>query len=88
MKVLKRVLFFDIIHIYYWVIYSCDKKLNKIKSLYEITLEDVNKLMDSTQYTEIPATDEKIMILKIIVKKHINLVNKINDMFFVVKLKK
>lgn len=88
MKVLKRVLFFDIIHIYYWVIYSCDKKLNKIKSLYEITLEDVNKLMDSTQYTEIPATDEKIMILKVIVKKHINLVNKINDMFFVVKLKK
>lgn len=82
MKVLKRVLFFDIIHIYYWVIYSCDKKLNKIKSLYEITLEDVNKLMDSTQYTEIPATDEKIMILKVIVKKHINLVNKINDMFF------
>lgn len=82
MKVLKRVLFFVIIHIYYWVIYSCDKKLNKIKSLYEITLEDVNKLMDSTQYTEIPATDEKIMILKIIVKKHINLVNKINDMFF------
>lgn len=30
MKVLKRVLFFDIIHIYYWVIYSCDKKEDKI----------------------------------------------------------
>ena len=48
----------------------------------KIYYNDVNKLMDSTQYTEIPATDEKIMILKIIVKKHINLVNKINDMFF------
>lgn len=64
------------------------KKLNKIKILYEITLDDVNKLIDSAQYTEIPATHEKLMILKIIVKKHINLVNKINDMFFVVKLKK
>ena len=64
MKVLKRVLFFDIIHIYYWVIYSCDKKLNKIKSLYEITLEDENKLMDSAQYTEIPTTHEKINDIK------------------------
>lgn len=81
MKVLKRVLFFDIIHIYYWVIYSCDKKKIKIM-IDKIYYNDVNKLMDSTQYTEIPATDEKIMILKIIVKKHINLVNKINDMFF------
>lgn len=82
MKVLKRVLFFDIIHIYYWVIYSCDKKLNKIKSLYEITLEDENKLMDSAQYTEIPTTHEKINDIKNNCKKHINLVNKINDMFF------
>lgn len=55
----------------------------KIKIMVDkIYYNDVNKLMDSTQYTEIPATDEKIMILKIIVKKHINLVNKINDMFF------
>lgn len=35
------------------------KKLNKIKSLYEITLDDVNKLIDSAQYTKIPATHEK-----------------------------
>lgn len=40
------------------------KKLNKIKSLYEITLDDVNKLMDSAQYTEIPATHEKINDIK------------------------
>lgn len=40
------------------------KKLNKIKSLYEITLDDVNKLIDSTQYTKIPATHEKINDIK------------------------
>ena len=40
------------------------KNLNKIKSLYEITLDDVNKLMDSAQYTEIPATHEKINDIK------------------------
>lgn len=40
------------------------KKLNKIKSLYEITLDDVNKLIDSAQYTEIPATHEKINDIK------------------------
>ena len=40
------------------------KKLNKIKSLYEITLDDVNKLMDSAQYTEIPSTHEKINDIK------------------------
>ena len=37
---------------------------NLIKSLYEITLDDVNKLMDSPQYTEIPATDEKFNDIK------------------------
>ena len=37
---------------------------NLIKSLYEITLDDVNKLMDSPQYTEISATDEKINDIK------------------------
>ena len=40
------------------------KKLNKIKSLYEITLDDVNKLIDFAQYTEIPATHEKINDIK------------------------
>ena len=40
------------------------KKLNKIKSLYEITLDDVNKLMDSPQYTQIPTTHEKINDIK------------------------
>ena len=40
------------------------KKLNKIKSLYEITLDDVNKLIDSAQYTKIPATHEKINDIK------------------------
>ena len=40
------------------------KKLNKIKSLYEITLDDVNKLIDSAHYTEIPATHEKINDIK------------------------
>lgn len=40
------------------------KKLNKIKSLYEITLDDVNKLIDSAQYTETPATHEKINDIK------------------------
>ena len=35
-----------------------------IKSLYEITLDDVNKLIDSAQYTEIPAFDEKINDVK------------------------
>ena len=64
------------------------KKLNKIKSLYEITLDDVNKLMDSLNILKYLLLMKKLMILKIIVKKHINLVNKINDMFFVVKLKK
>ena len=43
-----------------WII----KKLNKIKSLYEITLDDVNKLIDFAQYTEIPATHEKINDIK------------------------
>ena len=37
---------------------------NLIKSLYEITLDDVNKLMDSAQYTEIPSTHEKINDIK------------------------
>ena len=37
---------------------------NLIKSLYEITLDDVNKLMDSAQYTEIPTTHEKINDIK------------------------
>ncbi len=37
---------------------------NLIKSLYEITLDDVNKLMDSPQYTEIPTTHEKINDIK------------------------
>lgn len=37
---------------------------NSIKSLYEITLDDVNKLMDSPQYTEIPTTHEKINDIK------------------------
>lgn len=37
---------------------------NLIKSLYEITLDDVNKLMDSCQYTEIPTTHEKINDIK------------------------
>lgn len=37
---------------------------NLIKSLYEITLDDVNKLMDSLQYTEIPTTHEKINDIK------------------------
>ena len=55
---------------------------NLIKSLYEITLDDVNKLIDSAQYTDIPATDEKFNDIKNNCKKHINLVNKINDMFF------
>lgn len=55
---------------------------NLIKSLYEITLDDVNKLMDSAQYTEIPTTHEKINDIKNNCKKHMNLVNKINDMFF------
>ena len=40
------------------------KKLNKIKSLYEITLDDVNKLIYFAQYTEIPATHEKINDIK------------------------
>lgn len=40
------------------------KKLNKIKSLYEITLDDVNNLIDSAQYTKIPATHEKINDIK------------------------
>ena len=40
------------------------KKLNKIKSLYEITLDDVNKLIDSAKYTKIPATHEKINDIK------------------------
>ena len=40
------------------------KKLNKIKSLYEITLDDVNKLIDFAQYTEIPTTHEKINDIK------------------------
>ena len=40
------------------------KKLNKIKSLYEITLDDVNKLIDSAQYTKIPTTHEKINDIK------------------------
>ena len=40
------------------------RKLNKIISLYEIKLVDVNKLMDSAQYTEIPAFDEKINDIK------------------------
>ena len=40
------------------------KKLNKIKSLYEIELDDVNKLIDSAQYTKIPASDEKIKDIK------------------------
>ena len=64
------------------------KKLNKIKGLYEITLDDVNKLMDSLNILKYLLLMKKLMILKIIIKKHINLVNKINDMFFVVKLKK
>ena len=55
---------------------------NLIKSLYEITLDDVNKLMDSAQYSEIPTTHEKINDIKNNCKKHMNLVNKINDMFF------
>lgn len=37
---------------------------NLIKSLYEITLDDVNKLMDSPKYTEIPTTHEKINDIK------------------------
>lgn len=37
---------------------------NLIKSLYEVTLDDVNKLMDSAQYTEIPTTHEKINDIK------------------------
>lgn len=37
---------------------------NLIKSLYEITLDDVNKLMDSPQNTEIPTTHEKINDIK------------------------
>lgn len=37
---------------------------NLIKSLYEIILDDVNKLMDSPQYTEIPTTHEKINDIK------------------------
>lgn len=45
------------------------KKLNKIKSLYEITLDDVNKLIDFAQYTEIPATHEKINDIKNNLKK-------------------
>lgn len=40
------------------------KELNKIKDMYGITLDDVNKLIDSAQYTEIPATDEKINDIK------------------------
>ena len=55
---------------------------NLIKSLYEITLDDVNKLMDSLNILKYLLLMKKLMILKIIVKKHINLVNKINDMFF------
>lgn len=38
--------------------------MKKIKSLYEITLDYVNKLIDSAQYTEIPASDEKINDIK------------------------
>jgi len=38
--------------------------------------------MDSAQYTEIPTTHEKINDIKNNCKKHMNLVNKINDMFF------
>ena len=64
------------------------KKLNKIKSLYEITLDDVNKLMDSLNILKYLLFMKKLMILKIIIKKHIYLANMINDMFFVVKLKK
>lgn len=64
------------------------KKLNKIKSLYEITLDDVNKLMDSLNILKYLLLMKKLMILKIIIKKHIYLANMINDMFFVVKLKK
>lgn len=37
---------------------------NLIKSLYEITLDDVNKLIDSAQYTKIPATHKKINDIK------------------------
>ena len=37
---------------------------NLIKSLYEITLDDVNKLMHSAQYSEIPTTHEKINDIK------------------------
>ena len=37
---------------------------NLIKSLYEITLDDVNKLMDSAQYSEIHTTHEKINDIK------------------------
>lgn len=37
---------------------------NLIKSLYEITLDDVNKLMDSAQYSEIPTIHEKINDIK------------------------
>ena len=55
---------------------------NLIKSLYEITLDDVNKLMDSLNILKYLLLMKKLMILKIIIKKHINLVNKINDMFF------
>ena len=40
------------------------EELNKINSMYGITLDVVNKLIVSVQYTEMLATDEKINEIK------------------------
>lgn len=40
------------------------EELNKINSMYGITFDDVNNLIDSVQYTEMLATDEKINEIK------------------------
>ena len=62
--ILKSALFFSYGTKYYMENEGEELLKNLIKSLYEITLDDVNKLMDSAQYSEIPTTHEKINDIK------------------------
>ena len=64
--ILKSALFFTYGTKYYMENERVEllEELNKINSMYGITLDDVNKLIDSVQYTEMLATDEKINEIK------------------------